>query len=1063
MKRFTLLLMLHVAMVATWAQQVSMSQASAIAAQFATAKGFLPAAPANATGSKALRHAYSAPVTTTDNHATTAYYVFNMGTDGGFVIVSADERTEPILGYSSHGHFDVDKLPDNARAWLDEVAAQIGYVQQQQLPSQRRTPRKAAAKEEPVKQPIAPMITTMWNQGAPYNNLCPMENGKRSVTGCVATAMAQVIYYHRANNPAFLARAIPDYYSSKDSMHVDGVPAGTLFDWDNMLDRYSGSNYTDLQANAVATLMLCCGVSVRMMYSSSASGAFSGDVPDALKTYFGFAQATTVRPRSIYSVDEWDAMLYNELTLNRPIYYSGSSMGGGHAFVIDGYDGAGLFHVNWGWGGSSNGYFLISILNPGDNSGIGASTTTDGYSMGQQALFNAEPAKVGQPTSTFDKVLRSATLQPSNGQPGFSFFNHTGETGNYNRGIGITRSDGTIVVLGEKGMYENLRSGTGWSESRFNLTRQTLTDNNIGYGTYEVLPISRRDNEAWKRCERSDANRLYVTHGSSGISLRYDAALEQMECTDFEVPLSRDANAKQTVNFTLHNNGKVDFDGTIYLTATLPNDATYRNQSRTGVKIKAGTSQQLSLSFTPNGAGQYVVNISTDSQAEKIVGTLQTTLTQGEIVTSTGLAAESTNMENMEGRTLYGSRVKANITLFNSTAKPFDGDIRVALYRSNHNGYYSKVSDTYVHAQVPSLNRQTVQATFDNLVLDEDYWLLYYYPNVSARFGSSNTFHTTYAAMQYDAEGLISVSKPATSLTVDEQALAVWLKGCGTTNVVPNSNPNTIYYFSASDAIPTTLQGRNIVVDETAATLRLTDGHDYAIPYAFEAQEAIYSRTPTVMHDAQGGWELLALPFAIDKARMADDGTTVEWCRSDTHTDAQFYLMQWKAYNAATQMLVFDYTAQTQANTPYLLGWPKSIFQTDGMAGKAIEFVGRNARLLPNATIAAHTSSFNLRGTQHNTAVTQGLVLDGSGHTFQRFRGTMYVPAFRAYADDSNATTAVGSTLYIQAPDNTINAINSVDNETNDNNAPWYNLQGQRTTSPQKGIYIRKGKKIVRP
>ena len=324
-------------------------------------------------------------------------YVFKMAKNEGFVIVSNDDRTEPILGYSDSGNFDPDNMPDNMRAWLQGYADQIAWLNEHgdeagavaTLPTLTGTP---------VKHPIEPLISTRWNQDTPYNDLAPEYTaGEKSATGCVATAMAQVMNYHKW--PETQTSALSGYnkdYSGATCVAVDAVPA-TTFDWNNMIDDYR-SGYTAAQGTAVATLMRYCGQSVKMNYGAS-SGANTGDVANALKNYFNYASTTAYKDRSFYTYANWIELLYNELEQGRPMVYNGSSSGGGHAFICDGYQSEDYFHINWGWGGMSDGYFKLSVLNP-NAQGIGGSSSDDGYTFGQGAVVGIQ--KYGETGTVLD-------------------------------------------------------------------------------------------------------------------------------------------------------------------------------------------------------------------------------------------------------------------------------------------------------------------------------------------------------------------------------------------------------------------------------------------------------------------------------------------------------------------------------------------------------------------------------------------------------------------------------------------------------------------------------------
>ncbi len=313
------------------------------------------------------------------------YYVFNRGNNQGYIIVSGNDQTLPIIGYTEEGEFDYNNLPDNMRHWLDtreqellDLSAQVDNGPRYALPTHDK---------------ISPMVSTKWNQGSPYNDECPMYFSLgRSVTGCVATAMAQVLYFQRAKSVTEVQADIPGYtgwtaHATYGNLAVEGIEAGSPIDWDNMLDSY-GSSATAKQKKAVAQLMHYCGVSVKMDYTNSSSGAQSSEVPGAFQKYFGYGSKTRIVYQNSYSEEGWDDLLYKELAQGRPFYLSGYNSDGGHAFVCDGYDGNYCYHINWGWGGASDGFYMLSKLNPGSQ-GIGGSS--GGYSDGEAAVIGCEP------------------------------------------------------------------------------------------------------------------------------------------------------------------------------------------------------------------------------------------------------------------------------------------------------------------------------------------------------------------------------------------------------------------------------------------------------------------------------------------------------------------------------------------------------------------------------------------------------------------------------------------------------------------------------------------------
>ena len=376
--------------IGTWAQQLTEQEAKDRALQYLNEK-----APAKARGlaSSKLK---------TAKVGAKSIFAFNRE-DGGYVIASGDERTLPVLGYSDSGTIDWERLPKNMQAWLkqyDEAIATLGKSQDFADGNS-----KHGLKTRAPKAAIDPLIKTQWDQGAPYNYKIPHYDGADTnllgqpcPTGCVATAMAQIMNCHQW--PKAACEPIPGYkyetaHENKTKIvHFDALPS-TTFDWDNMMDSYRGSNRTvvgtEAQQDAVATLMRYCGQSVYMEYYPQASLSDHQQVAEALIKYFGYKNTARCLRRIQYSIDGWEDLVYSELAAGRPIQYGGFTDIDAHSFICDGYDGNGLFHINWGWSGDDDGFFALAVLNPYNNSSIGASSSGLGYCMKQDMIVGIEP------------------------------------------------------------------------------------------------------------------------------------------------------------------------------------------------------------------------------------------------------------------------------------------------------------------------------------------------------------------------------------------------------------------------------------------------------------------------------------------------------------------------------------------------------------------------------------------------------------------------------------------------------------------------------------------------
>lgn len=340
-------------------------------------------------------------------------YVFNVGSDAGFIIVSNDDCAIPILGYSDSGSFDANNMPDNMRAWLQGYADEIAWAKANHVKPVANAPKRAALGDN-----VGPLLETHWDQESPYNDLCPEYNNNRSLTGCVATAMAQVMYYtaKKADQSSYtLTKDIPAYTTETLGINVDGISSGTDIYWSLMQDAYGyyydGSWHqvttTNEQDAAVANLMKICGVTLKMDYSPDGSGAATAIVDWALINYFGYSAETTQHlDRDSYSNENWEKIIYHEISNGRPVIYAGQAykivnstpapnQRAGHAFVCDGYkyeNGKSYFHINWGWAGTSDDYFALSALEPADQGYGGVGNDYTGFNYLQLAVVGIQIA-----------------------------------------------------------------------------------------------------------------------------------------------------------------------------------------------------------------------------------------------------------------------------------------------------------------------------------------------------------------------------------------------------------------------------------------------------------------------------------------------------------------------------------------------------------------------------------------------------------------------------------------------------------------------------------------------
>lgn len=469
MKKTFLLVLLVSLAVGLFAAERTVEDAAAIAAQFTN-------------NQPSLRQAGVAPRTAATmqlahkcmkiNSTEPAYYVFNQGNDAGFIIVSGDDRTEDVLVYAEQGSFDPEKVNPNFRFWLNRLQEEISFANDSNAVD-KITPRKAVNVTA-----IGPLLKNdegkeiKWYQEDPYNNLCPMDNydGTRSYTGCVATAMAQIMYKWRYPEKGTGSKTYTWVNANKKSQRetLTANFGETTYDWANMLPSYYGKSATTAQENAVATLMFHLGVACEMEYGgdeAGGSGAFTDMMGDGITKYFGYkaSKFITTYTKKAYgasafepaeyevTTDEFEQYFNADLEAGRPIIMGGEdSKAGGHEFVCDGRNTNGYFHINWGWEGDGNCYCKLSALKPSGYS-YNFSSSLDamiGVEPAQQEVIEVTGVTVAPTSATLKingKQQLTATIAPANAT---------------DKAVTWKSDNTSVATVSESGLVKGIAQGT---------------------------------------------------------------------------------------------------------------------------------------------------------------------------------------------------------------------------------------------------------------------------------------------------------------------------------------------------------------------------------------------------------------------------------------------------------------------------------------------------------------------------------------------------------------------------------------------------------------------------
>ena len=991
------------------------------------------------------------------------YYVFNSEGNNGFVIVSGDDRTAPVFGYSDTGSFDENNIPENMRAWLEGYVEEIKALDSETSAVSSDAPLTRMRKAESVKRPIAPLITTKWNQDSPYNDNCPTYDGtNKCATGCVATAFAQVMYYYRDQSVSATIAEIPAYTTSKLGISIPATPANSPIDWANMTDTYSSSS-TAAQNAAVAALMAYCGRSVEMEYGPS-SGAVSQYVPSALEKYFGYATGGLCISREAYTLQEWEDMVYEELLAKRPLFYGGSSAGGGHAFVVDGYDGEGLFHFNWGWGGMSNGYFLLQVANPGNNSGIGASATSDGYASKQSAIFGVNPSSAADalhaiPYGSFSNVSANQMViyywnltqkdQPIEFYPGFGYLDDGGNV--------------QFLYGSNNSMSAELNRAPG---TRFTLSKSTFSNAGLSTGTYILKPMCKMKGfSEWIEVPPKYANEYIIAvYDGTNVTLTLHKNT-QLSVTAFEYPKGAKVGTIP-VKTEIQNDGD-EYLEYLYLFASTTSDKG-SSLAKAYATIETGKSTTAQFNVTFSAEGTYNIWITTDEVGNNVIGQTQVEISSAGAVVY-NLTNKGFTIANRTSSTIYGSHVKGTVSLMNNGATKFEDDIIVYLLK-NIAGTNSYSSSNYQSVSFVANVGETNSVAFDFSDVDGGKYLLSVYYSNKDQICQSSVYTLSPGVEITTADGEVSAIAATSSVTVPAKAVAVNLVGVtGTvTSVTPNSNPNTLYYIGAGETAPSGLSNSNLVQGSAATEIVLTEGYDFFVPTDFTASSIRYKTTPTTGTNGTGGWTTIALPF--DVSHVTANGAPIDWFHSKNDTGKNFWVRQFTGIDDDNAVL-FGNVEQMEANVPYIVAFPTDRWGAQyNLVGKEIVFHGTNARLVADVPMRLVTSKITFEGTTAASNVTDSYLLNAAGNSFTRGNGA--VSPFRAYFKPKD--DALSSKLAIKFVDDEPTAITDLTLDEADGTVAVYTLSGMRigtvrivngkpqTDTLPKGVYIINGKKVIR-
>lgn len=711
MRKILLLFSLFLMTLVAWGEPIDRNEALKQANAFLSSKG-IPVR-------HSLNMAYAQPGKAAEAHS--LYYVFNVGNGKGFVIVAGDDAVSPILAYADRGDFSEREMAPAAKAMLESYAQQIEMIQQNPSLAVAASTSYAA---------IAPMVETQWNQMEPYNYMCPIIRGEavRSVTGCVATAMAQIIYYHK--HPVEQTKAIPAYELSSRYV-IPGADPVTL-NWDAMQLTYTGSEAEDdPSALAVAQLMVLCGKSVKMSYSSSASGAASESVPAALKEYFDYDGAAHMVYRDEYANADWEKMIYDELAAKRPVYLSGTSVSGtsavGHAFVCDGYDGEGRFHINWGWGGMSDGFFRLTLLNPDDH-GTGGNNGSGGFNMDEGAIIGIQPnqggtsQEVAQMTldyfaATEETVTRNSIFGSFSVPVNAACWNNTSQTLSVE--LGLAYYDESNEMVGEPSGLGSYSLDTGYGLSYDG--QQLSMGDGIKEGTYYVKFVHKvNGSDEWTLMKNADKHYLELQVNGTTATIVNHAPQQDFVVNDVNVQGNMSVGSQQTFTYNITNTGNTYTQKVTFF-------VNKEIVSQIGLNLDPGATDDYVFSWTPAREGTYEIGLATGDGTE-IITSQKVTIGEAKSheLDVTFQFDDATGSEIL-GYEVSGNSIKGTMSVINKGEEDFLDNITCRLYFDGGDHYLYLASSNTIFVEVKARESVDVPFEFSDLDYSKRYMVIVKY------------------------------------------------------------------------------------------------------------------------------------------------------------------------------------------------------------------------------------------------------------------------------------------------------------------------------------------------
>lgn len=598
-----------------------------------------------------------------------SYYVFPNANSKGFTIVSGDDRLPEIVGYSSQGSYDENNLPEGFISFMKAYQnlynkVNLGDAEALKNLAEIKAWRNKKNASAASTSAVAPLLGNIeWDQTSPYNNMCPKYDSVHvAATGCVATAMAQVMAYYKY--PKQLKADIPGYVNRWNGIPME-IPTITqeegIYDWDNMLPKYNKeANATQQQKDAVAKLMYHCGAAVRMSYGPESGAAVSSS---KLAKYFGYdADLMMDLSRSSFTLDKWMQIIDTELAAGRPVLYGGQSSENGHQFICDGKDENGLYHINWGWSGNQNAYFDLSILNP-EKGGTGSGSAADGFNRyctmtigiaPDNGVVDAPLAQIPSISVLYDAdyvVITKGTRKSKSDKFEFTqqvtFVNQVKQAFKGFLGLGILQKDGSYKLVSDK-KYVSF-DGKREDGMMSSLDPKLTVNEAFEVGKTPVYAICSTDGKTWEKADYMNGNAPLVVKATDYELSLASALNAQLKLESAELK----TGAKSTFQVTLSNDCDFEYQGIVNVFSDMIAEKPSALVTDIFVSVPAHGTITRSFELLPKKAGDLYlwlddamagVNVGGTKAGMNLIDAQKFTVEQGEVPTIY-LVEASTNAE----------------------------------------------------------------------------------------------------------------------------------------------------------------------------------------------------------------------------------------------------------------------------------------------------------------------------------------------------------------------------------------------------------------------------------